>query len=64
MPDKEIQVALARIEEKIDGLSEVKADHETRLRFLEKAQWVRTGVISVLCVAVAWIAKPFFAGGA
>jgi len=60
MSESEIKVALGRIEEKIDGLSEVRADHEIRIRSLEKTQWLRTGAISVISLVMAWMARPFF----
>lgn len=34
---------LARIETKLDGLSTTGADHEARIRALEKTKWIAIG---------------------
>jgi len=60
MSDSEIKVALGRIEEKIDCHSSTHADHETRIRTLEKTQWLRTGAIGIISLVMAWMARPFF----
>lgn len=55
--DVEIEIRLARIEDKLDAMSErykVLDDHEQRLSKLERAQIYRNG----------WIAGAAFAGAA
>ena len=47
--------ALTRLEGKVDQLLETKTDHEGRIRFLEKMNWVRTGAIAVISALLGYI---------
>ena len=53
--DDDVRVILARVEEKLDGVStrldEGLRDHEERIRAVERFQWLGTGVSSVLGAA-------------
>lgn len=39
----ELQISLARIEEKIDAFKENSHDHETRIRWLERLTYIALG---------------------
>jgi hypothetical protein len=55
MTAEETAVCLARIELKLDSLIEPKVDHEARIRFLEKEQWIHRGGIAVISFIAAKI---------
>lgn len=40
----ELRVMIARIEGKLDGALSTNADHESRLRRLERAAWLAVGL--------------------
>jgi hypothetical protein len=50
---EETAMCLARIEQKLDTLIEHKVDHEARIRFLEKDQWIYRGGIAVVSFIAA-----------
>lgn len=65
MNDEEITTRLVRIETKLDGTLEGRADHEARLRSLEKEQWIHRGglaVVAILTTLVAKLGLPWFHG--
>jgi ABC-type uncharacterized transport system permease subunit len=66
MPEGDItdlRVTLARIEEKLDGALASGADHETRLRKLEKAAWMAVGLATAAGGATGAI-SAILTGGA
>lgn len=57
--DFDIPETLGRIEAKLDSVIEDKADHEQRIRTLEKRSWQLAGAGGVLGALGAWFAKHF-----
>jgi hypothetical protein len=55
-------VTLERIETKLDALIDVKKDHETRIRSVERKQWTFAGVASVVGVIGGALLKTFGIG--
>ena len=43
----EVLERLARIETKMNGICDKQADHEKRIRFLERGMWLAVGVLVV-----------------
>jgi hypothetical protein len=52
-------VRLARIETKIDTLLSSKADHETRIRAVEKRSWYVGGAAMLLSIFAPSLLKHF-----
>ena len=44
----EIVERLARIETKLDSALSIQADHETRMRAVERKQWLHSGGVAAL----------------
>lgn len=66
-----IEQTLARIDERTATMTANHADHETRIRALERDNDKRKGVVAAIVVGVsaafqgiAWLLKHLFGGGA
>lgn len=57
--NRDLAVSLAQAHAKLDALLADQADHETRLRALEKVRWIGHGIWLVLGAGLAWLAKHF-----
>jgi hypothetical protein len=56
--DLEVQVLLARIDEKVDALLVRRSDHEKRLRKVERNQWTLIpGATTLISVALAYVGR-------
>ena len=55
----DITERLVRIETKVDTLIEHSADHEVRMRSLEREQWIHRGGIAVITFIAAKIGLPW-----
>ncbi len=53
--------ALGRLEAKLDAAISVKADHETRIRALEKTKWVAHGFAAAIGAGVSGVFALFVA---
>lgn len=60
MDRNEVIERLVRIETKLDKSLSVADDHETRVRSLEREQWLHRGGASVVAVLVAKLGLPWF----
>lgn len=52
-----VERAVTRLEGLVDDLSEVKQtlkDQETRLKAVERVQWMQMGGWTLLCILVGW----------
>lgn len=59
MEQESTDTRLARIETKIDALLSSKADHETRIRAVEKRSWLIAGAAMLLSVFAPGVVKNF-----
>ena len=57
--EDEVIDRLARIETHLEGINGQRADHEHRLRSLEKRQWVLAGAAAVLGPVLAKLGLHF-----
>lgn len=58
--EAEVLERLGRIEVHAEGAAVHLADHETRIRIVEKRQWYVAGIAGVVAFAAPWVAHLNF----
>jgi hypothetical protein len=52
-----VEVLVARLEECVDRLEKIGADHEARIRTLENRQWYAMGIVGFILAAAPFVFK-------